>query len=274
LAISPGALRATQPVLERGRLYGRIHEERAERVAVLGFAAATHLGVSMGSTYQTAIFIDDRRFVVLAIIEDVARKPELLLSVAIPPQVALETWGPKGLDRAEVLIHTDLGAAQLIGRQAPLALRPEDPGRLLAVAPPDPRTLRAGVESDVSALLLLLSAVSLAIGAINIANTTLVSVLERVPEIGLRRALGAGRREVGLQFLSESSILGTGGGLVGTSLGIFVIVAVSAAKQWTAVIHPSVVVLSPFLGTLIGLVAGLYPSLKAGRIEPVEALRR
>ena len=102
---------------------------------------------------------------------------------------------------------------------------------------------------------------------------TLVSVIERIGEIGLRRALGAGRRHIALQFLTESTILGVVGGIVGAALGILLIVAVSAVQQWTPVLEPWVPLAAPLLGALVGLLAGLYPALRAASMEPVDALR-
>jgi putative ABC transport system permease protein len=115
--------------------------------------------------------------------------------------------------------------------------------------------------------------VSLIVGAIGIMNVTLVTVLERVGEIGLRRALGAARRHIAGQFLLESTAMGFVGGVIGATFGLLVTVAVSANRNWTPVLDAWVPLVAPVLGALVGMLAGLYPSLKAARMEPVEALR-
>ena len=129
------------------------------------------------------------------------------------------------------------------------------------------------MENDLNALFLLLGGVSLLVGALGIANVTLVSVLERVGEIGLRRALGARRRHIAAQFLVESAAMGLLGGIVGASLGTLLVVAVSASRDWTPVLDAWVPLAAPAAGALIGLVSGAYPSLRAAAMEPVEALR-
>ena len=133
--------------------------------------------------------------------------------------------------------------------------------------------MRQAVERDLTLLFLTLGAVSLLVGAIGIANVTLVSVMERTGEIGLRRALGATRRHIALQFLLESSAIGIVGGILGASLGTLVVVGVSAYQSWTPVLDPFVPFAAPLVGGLTGFLAGTYPSLRAARMEPVEALR-
>ncbi|NNL48735.1 MAG: FtsX-like permease family protein, partial [Acidimicrobiia bacterium] len=122
-------------------------------------------------------------------------------------------------------------------------------------------------------LFVILGSVALLVGAIGIANVTLVSVMERTGEIGLRRALGATRRHIATQFLAESSTMGFVGGVLGGATGILIVVSVSAIQSWTPVLDPLMALSTPLIGGFIGLVAGIYPSMRAANMEPVEALR-
>jgi putative ABC transport system permease protein len=274
VAGSPGLLRALRPALREGRLYDEFHDARREQVVVLGPAAASGLGITTLAG-SPAVFVDGNPFTVVGILDTVERQADLLFSVLVPRRTAEAVWGPPEPGRRPtMLVDTRLGAAGVVASQLAVALRPDEPEALRVNAPPDPRDLREQVSSDLWVLFVLLAAVCLVIGAVGIANTTMVAVLERVPEIGLRRALGARRGHISAQFLVESATIGSVGGLVGTSLGVIVVVGVAVLRDWTAVLPPSAVLPAPLIGTVVGVLAGVYPAVRAARIEPVEALRR
>ncbi|MFD9722591.1 ABC transporter permease [Streptomyces sp. NPDC059072] len=273
IAASPGLLRAANATLAQGRLYDEYHAGKAQSVVVVGASIASRLGISAGLETQPTIFIGDEPFTVVGIFKDVERKPELLLSVIVPDTTALRLWGPPTGTPAKMLVATRVGAAPQIAREAPTALRPDHPEYLSAEPPPDPKVLRSHVAGDLNQLFLVLAALCLVIGAVGIANTTLVSVLERTGEIGLRRALGAKRGHITTQFLAESATLGTLGGIVGSSIATVGIVLVSVARSWTPVIDPLFTLTAPAVGLLTGVLAGLYPAWRATRIVPAEALR-
>ncbi|RKE20280.1 ABC transporter permease [Streptomyces sp. TLI_171] len=273
VAASPGVLDAAEPHLVEGRLYDAWHDTTGQQVAVIGSTLAERLGLGALDT-QPAVFIDDLPFLVVGVLDDVHRKPDLLMSVTVPRGTALRLWGEPTGERARMLISTKVGAARQIAAEAPLALDPAHPEAFDAVPPPDPRSLRTDVTSDLDQLFLLLSAICLVIGSIGIANTTLIAVLERTGEIGVRRALGARGRHVTAQFLAESASLGFLGGLVGTTLGVFTVLGVALARSWTPVVDPGTVAAAPAIGLVTGLAAGLYPAWRAARIQPAEALRR
>lgn len=270
VAASPGLYRAARGRLATGRWFDAGHSGRADPVAVLGPGAAQRLNVTRVGQ-QPVVFVGDAGFVVIGILADVQRQTDLLNAVIVPEGAARDLYGLESPDTIQ--IDTEVGAAELIASQAAVAVSPNDPALVRVQSPPSPESLRARVEGDVNALFLVLGAVSLLVGAIGIANVTLVSVLERVGEIGLRRALGAGRRHVAAQFLLESTGIGLFGGVMGASAGVLVVVAVSASNDWTPVLDARVPLGAPLLGAAVGLLAGLYPAWRASRLEPVESLR-
>ncbi|MCB9150860.1 MAG: ATP-binding cassette domain-containing protein [Caldilineaceae bacterium] len=269
-AASPGLFEAVRAELMRGRLLDVGQSLRADRVAVLGPIAAQRLGI-VNVAQLPAITIGDQLYLVIGILRGVARQPDLLSAVVIPEGTARRDFGLNG--PGMVMIETHIGATPLLVEQAPLALRPDAPTLLKVEFPPEPQRVRDAVQGDLNVMFLLFGGLSLIVGAIGIGNMTLVSVLERIGEIGLRRAIGATRAHIAAQFLLESATLGIIGGILGASLGVLIVVAVAAYQLWTPVLDPSAPLVAPLLGGAIGLVSGAYPAIRAAQLEPVEAFR-
>jgi putative ABC transport system permease protein len=122
-------------------------------------------------------------------------------------------------------------------------------------------------------LLAAVAAVSLLVGGIGIMNITLLSVTERTREIGLRKALGASRRSILLQFLVEAITLCLLGGVVGIALGTAAAAALALANGWVVLISPAAVVLAVGFSVAVGLFFGVWPARRAARLDPIEALR-
>ncbi|MFJ8504979.1 ABC transporter permease [Streptomyces avermitilis] len=270
LAASPTLPAAVRGTMTAGRFIDDGNIARHDRVAVLGDQAARLLGISSIKD-SPAVFLKGQSYTVIGILGGAEREQQLATAVILPPTTAEDQLGLGTVTR--VLINTALGAAKQVAHQAPIALAPGSEDALGVTAPPDPTKARKGVQGDVNGLFLVLGLVSLVVGAIGIANVTLVTVMERIGEIGLRRALGASRRQIAGQFLLESTTVGLLGGVIGAVLGMVVVVAVSGISEWTPVLDVRLALGAPVAGALVGLLAGLYPSLRASRMEPVDALR-
>ncbi len=271
LGMDAGALMAEDPVMEYGRVYDRFADANDERVVLVGAGAAKtlELGPQAG---DSCLFINGQPFVIIGVLGSAARDPNLVNSIVVPPRTALSAWGRKAAGAPTVLIEVDQGAADVIGRQAPLALRPDRPESISSAVPPEPTSLRNTVEAASTTLFVLISVVSFVVGLIGIAGSTLVSVVERTGEIGLRRALGALRRHIAAQVLCESTLLGSAGGLLGCAVGLAVTALAASSRGWAPTAPLTPILLAPLGGTLSGLLAGIYPAVRAANTEPMRAL--
>jgi putative ABC transport system permease protein len=270
MATTPGMLDAVGGEVTTGRYFDSGHDARADRIVVLGARAAQRLGISRVDR-QPSIFIGDRSYTVIGIIDNVNRRTDMLDAVILPVGTARADFDLAGLE--QVHIKMDVGAGPVIQAQAPYFLDPNNPDTIDVQVPPATSTVRQNVQADINAIFLALGAVALLVGGLGIANVTLLSVRERTGEIGLRRAIGATRRNIGNQFLVESGVIGLLGGLVGSALGVGVVIAVCLTKEWTPILDTLIVIAAALLGGVIGLAAGAYPALKAAKVEPITALR-
>lgn len=271
VAATPTIWDAVEPTVAAGRTFDAALA--ATPVCVLGTAAAQQLGIK-GLAAPTAVEIGGHPYTVIGVLTDVTRRPELRASVIIPFDAAIATWGePDVAAQTELVIATDQGAAQQVAQEVRWALAPAPPESIKVEEPPDPRTLRNSISRDLSSMFLSLGAVALLIGAFGIANSTLVSVMERRGEFGLRRALGATRADIMAQVTLESALLGIIGGLAGATLGLYAVIAAALWLGWSPILNPIYLIIAPIVGLATGVAAGAHPARRAGRIGPAEALR-
>jgi putative ABC transport system permease protein len=118
-----------------------------------------------------------------------------------------------------------------------------------------------------------IAAISLLVGGIGIMNIVLATVMERTREIGIRRSIGARRSDIVRQFLTESILISVGGGLLGIGFGFFLSWLIARAAEWKTIVTTSSVLIAFGVSVLVGVIFGIYPAMKAARIDPIEALR-
>ena len=240
-------------------------------VTVLGSVAAQRLGIAEVGDGVT-VWLGGRWFSVIGILEPLDLAPDLDRSAIIGRPIAaaefdtVETPGT-------VYVRTDPSQVDAVQSVLAATANPENPDQVAVSRPSDAIEARAAASSAFTALFLGLGAVALLVGGVGVANVMVISVLERRSEIGLRRALGATRRHVSIQFLSEALLLSGIGGLCGVALGAAVTGVYDTLRGWNVVVPMTGLVGGVVAALAIGAIAGLYPATRAARLAPTDALR-
>jgi putative ABC transport system permease protein len=235
---------------------------------VLGSEAASLLGIK---STGVQVFLGGRWFTVTGILEAAPLAPELDMA-ALVGWPAAESYLDFDGHPTTVYTRASDDSVEAVGNVLAATANPEAPNEVRVSRPSDALAARQAADSAFTGLLLGLGAVALLVGGVGVANTMVISVLERRAEIGLRRSLGATRGQVRLQFVAESLLLSTIGGVSGVMLGLAVTGGYAATRDWPTVV-PAWVMLGGVAATLvIGAIAGLYPAIRAARLPPTEAL--
>ena len=237
---------------------------------VLGGKAADRLGIGAAGP-DTQIWLGGEWFTVVGILDPVPLAPELDTS-ALVGWVAAQSY--LDFDGHPTTVYTRSREESVTAVREVLATtaNPEQPDEVQVSRPSDALAAAQATDRTFSALLLGLGGVALLVGGVGVANTMVISVLERRAEIGLRRSLGATRGQIRVQFLTESQLLAGLGGLGGVLLGIGVTAAYASSQGWPTVVPVWATVGGVAATLLIGAVAGLYPAIRAARLSPTEAL--
>jgi putative ABC transport system permease protein len=251
-----------------------------EPVAVLGSAAARRLGIDRVFLDQR-IWLGGQWFTLTGILEPTPLAPDVDGSALIGYPAAQKYLGYVSMVRGEaeagppssIYVRAATGHEAAVQSLLAQTANPQAPNEVNVSRPSDLLTARAAAAGAFNSLFLGLGAVALIVGTVGVANTMIISVLERRSEIGLRRALGATEGHIRTQFFGESILLAAIGGIVGVLAGAVVTAVYASLKHWAVVIPVEAWSGGIASAVLIGVLAGLLPAIRASRLPPSEALR-
>ncbi len=238
---------------------------------VLGAGAAQTLGIDRLNP-PVAVWIGQRGFTVIGILRPIALAPELdqAALVGIP---ASHRFLAADTHPTTIYVRTNpnqtLEVRDVLARTA----NPDNPQDATVSRPSDALAAQIAAKSAYNTLLLGLGAIALVVGAVGIANVMVMAVIQRRTEIGLRRALGATRRHIAIQFTAEALILSALGAAAGLLAGIMITAGYAHIRHWSTAIPPTLLPAALAAALTFGLIAGLYPAVRAARLSPTDALR-
>jgi putative ABC transport system permease protein len=241
-----------------------------EPVVVLGYAAAQRLGIDRVFPGEK-IWVGGMWFYVTGILNSATLAPEIDSSVLIGFPAAEKYLGFDG-NPSEIYVRANNSQVATVDSLLAAQANPQNPSGVNVSQPSQALTAQADAAGAFDTLFLGLGAVALLVGAVGVANIMVISVLERRQEIGLRRALGATRGQIRVQFLSEAILLALVGGVIGVIAGSVATIIYAHVKNEAAIIPPEALAGGLGAAILIGAFAGLLPAIRAARLSPTEAL--
>jgi putative ABC transport system permease protein len=272
-AAQPGLLGTLGAGDEQGVAAGTFLNAATARypAVVLGAVAAQTLGIGQVGP-ATQVYLAGRYFAVIGILRPVPLVPALdeAALVGFPAADALLGLGGHP---TQIYLRAAPDQVQPVVSVLPFTANPAQPEGVQVSLPSSILAARAAARTAYAGLFLGLGAVAVLVGGVGIANIMVIAVLERRAEIGLRRALGATRRRVGLQFLTESVLLSALGGTAGVLAGAAATAGYAVASGQPAVVPAVSVALGLGIALGTGALAGVYPAARAARLAPAEALR-
>jgi putative ABC transport system permease protein len=267
-AASLGLLKATGDTMASGRFLN--FATQWEPVVVLGSVAAQRLGIDRVFSGER-IWLDNSWYYVAGILNHAVLAPGLDTSVLVGYPAAVAYLGSDG-HPSTIYVRAQTDQVDQVHKLLAATANPETPSDVNVSQPSEALVARADAQSALNGLFLGLGAVALLVGAVGVANIMIISVLERRSEIGLRRALGATKGHIRVQFLSEAILLAVLGGAVGVIVGVLTTAVYATTKHWAVVVPVLAWGGGIAAALLIGAGAGLLPALRAARMSPTEAL--
>ncbi|MFC6063654.1 ABC transporter permease [Streptomyces ochraceiscleroticus] len=265
-AAEPRLLPAIGGSVRTGRWLASATEEYP--AVVLGAEAARRLDAY---TPGMRLWLGGKWFSLVGVLEPAPLAPEIDSSALIGWQAA-RTYLRFDGHPSTVYVRARNDRVTAVRDVLAATANPAQPNEVLVSRPSDALAAREATESALTGLLLGLGGVALLVGGVGVGNTMVISVLERRPEIGLRRALGATSGQIRGQFVAESLLLSALGGLGGTVLGTAITAAYAYVRDWPTEVPVWAAGAGIAVTLLIGATAGLYPAVRAGRLSPTEAL--
>jgi putative ABC transport system permease protein len=271
-AADPDLLSTLDGHMVEGRFLGAVDERLP--LVVLGAVAARRLGVDRLTVNGRAVqvYLGSTWFTVVGVIGALPLAPEIERAALIGYPIAHRLFATTR-HASTLYIRADPDGVTQADALLAAAADPQNPEQTQVSRPSDALQARADAQGTLTAVFLGLGAVALLVGGVGIANMMVISVLERRPEIGLRRALGARSIHIAVQFLGEAVLLSLLGGCVGVAAGIAATAAYASIENWTVVVPVIALGGGVVIALLLGALAGLYPASRAARLTPAAALR-